>query len=59
MPKLILLSVIIVSVFLPMMFAAKRRPRANLRIVLGLVLVYIFIWAQLCMRVYPDLVKVE
>jgi hypothetical protein len=59
MVKLIPLSVLLVSIALPMIWADKARPKANLRLVLFIVIGYILVWTQLCLRVYPDYVTID
>jgi|HubBroStandDraft_6_1064221.scaffolds.fasta_scaffold1579104_2 hypothetical protein len=59
MAKLIPLSVIIMSVVIPLIFAGRSRPKADLRLVLWLLIGYILIWTQLCLRVYPMYVFVD
>ena len=59
MAKLIPLSVIIMSVVIPMLLAGRSKPNANLRLILLLLVGYIFIWTQLCLRVYPNYVQIE
>ena len=59
MAKLLVLSVILVSVILPMIAATRPKPQKNLRIVLGVIVVVILVWTQLCLRVYPALVPLD
>jgi hypothetical protein len=59
MAKLIPLSVVLVSIIVPMLFADKARPKAKLRFVLLVVIGYILVWTQLCLRVYPEYVPLE
>jgi hypothetical protein len=42
-----------------MIWADKARPKANLRLVLFIVIGYILVWTQLCIRVYPDYVTID
>jgi hypothetical protein len=59
MAKLILLSLIIFSVVLPMMMAARPKPQATLRQVVLIMVFVIVVWSQLCLRVYPQYVQIQ
>jgi hypothetical protein len=59
MAKLILLSIIILSVALPMTMAARPKPQATLRRVVLIMVFVIVVWSQLCLRVYPSYVPLE
>jgi hypothetical protein len=57
--KLIILSVLLMSVGLPGWFAARAQPRKALRQVQRLVIVYVVVWGYLCLHVYPQLVELK
>jgi hypothetical protein len=59
MSKLILLSVVILSVGLPMVVAARPRPQATLRQVVLIMVFAIIVWSQLCLRIYPQYVPLK
>jgi hypothetical protein len=59
MSKLILLAVVIVSVGLPIAVAARPKPQATLRQVVLITIFAIFVWSQLCLRVYPVYVPLK
>jgi hypothetical protein len=57
--KLIILSIVLVSFAVPMWLAASAQPRRTLRRVQRIILVYIVVWAFLCLYWYPDLVSLQ
>jgi len=59
MIKMIPLSVLLVSIIVPMFLAGRARPKATLRLVLMIVIGYILVWTQLCLHVYPAYVPIE
>jgi hypothetical protein len=59
MAKLIPLSIVIASILVPMLLAGRAKPSAKLRLTLILVLVYLFIWTRLVLRVYPTYVPLD
>jgi len=59
MPKLIILSIVILSVWVPMTMSVRPKPQATLRRVVLIMIFGIFVWAQLCLKVYPQYVQVE
>jgi hypothetical protein len=59
MSKLILLSVVILSIALPMVVAARPKPQATLRQVVFIMVFAILVWSQLCLRVYPQYVPLK
>jgi hypothetical protein len=59
MATLIPLSVVIMSVVVPMIFASRANPKANLRLVIFLMIGYVLVWTQLCLRVYPQYVTID
>jgi hypothetical protein len=59
MSKLILLSLIILSVWLPMAVSTRPKPQATLRQVIYIMIFGIFVWSQLCLRLYPQYVSLE
>jgi hypothetical protein len=59
MSKLIILSIVILSVALPMTMATRSRPQATLRQVVLLMIFGIFVWSQLCLKIYPQYVPLK
>jgi hypothetical protein len=59
MSKLIILSVVIFSVAVPMMMADRPKPQATLRQVVYIMIFAIFVWSQLCLKVYPGQVPLK
>jgi hypothetical protein len=59
MAKLIPLSIIIAFIVIPMLLASGAKQNAKLRLTLILVLVYLFIWTRLVLRVYPSYVPLD
>lgn len=53
MSKLIILSVVILSVAVPMMMSARPKPQATLRQMVYIMIFAIFVWSQLCLKLYP------
>jgi len=56
MAKLILLSVVLLTIAVPMLVAERPRPRRAIRLVWGVTLAFTFVWAVLCTWIYPQLV---
>jgi len=59
MAKLILLSVILLTIALPIAVAERPGPKKSLRLVWGVLVAFAFVWAILCTRCYPQLVFPE
>jgi hypothetical protein len=59
MAKLVLLSVLIMTIALPIAVAERPKPQLTLRWTLVAMVVLILIWAQLCLRLYPELVPLD
>ena len=59
MPKVILFSILLVSVFAATRFSTARVARKGLRNVQMIVTVFVFVWAYMCLNWYPALVPVE
>ena len=59
MEKLILLSIVFVSMGVPAWLSTSRRPRHALRQAQACVLVFAIIWGYLCLHWYPQLVQVK
>jgi hypothetical protein len=59
MSKLILLSVVILTIALPMYVAARPKPQATLRQVVLIMIFAIVVWSQLCLRIYPQYVPLK
>lgn len=59
MAKLILLSIILVSMAVPIHMATGRSPRRALRRVHWTIIVYAMLWAFMCIVCYPALVPLE
>ena len=59
MAKLIILSVALLSFAGPVMFCKSPQPRRALRRLQGYFLLFIFVWAYLCLHWYPTMVVIE
>jgi hypothetical protein len=57
--KLIILSVVLVSMAAPTWFAASAKPRKALRQVQVIVLVFVVVWGYMCTHWYPTLVEIK
>jgi hypothetical protein len=57
MAKLILLSVVLLTIALPMAVAERAGPRRSLRLVWGGMIAFALVWAVLCTWAYPQLVS--
>jgi hypothetical protein len=57
--KLIIFSIVLVSFAAPLWFSVAPQPRRALRRVQGLVLLFIVVWAVMCLKWYPSLVQLE
>ncbi|MDP9034388.1 MAG: hypothetical protein M3O50_06245 [Myxococcota bacterium] len=59
MPKLILLSIVLVSVALPIRLSARVAPRRALRLTQWIIAGFVFVWAYMCVSWYPQLVPLD
>lgn len=59
MSKLIILSVVIFSVAVPMILSTRPKPQATLRRLVYIMIFAIFVWAQLCLKLYPQYVPLK
>lgn len=59
MAKLILLSIVFVSVGMPIALSGSRSPRRALRQVQWFTVLFVFVWAYMCITWYPALVPLE
>ena len=59
MAKLILLSIILVTVGLPMVLSTRSSPKRTLRTIQIVCLAFVFVWAWMCLTIYPQLVPVD
>jgi hypothetical protein len=59
MSKLIILSVVILSVAVPMAVSSRPKPQAALRQVVYIMIFAIFVWSQLCLKLYPQYVPLK
>jgi hypothetical protein len=57
--KLILLSIVVVSMVVPIALSNRPTPRRALRRAQWIIFAYIFVWALMSIFVYPELVPVE
>ena len=55
MSKLIILSIVLVSVAVPTWLSTSPQPRKALRRAQGIVALFVIVWAYLCLHWYPDL----
>jgi hypothetical protein len=59
MAKLIILSIVLASFAIPILLSISPQPKRALRRVQKLILIYIVIWALMCLYWYPSLVSLE
>jgi hypothetical protein len=59
MEKLIILSVVLVSMAVPSWLAASAKPRKGLRRVQGIVVLFVVLWGYMCTHWYPNLVQIK
>ncbi len=59
MAKLIILSILIVSMAVPIRLATAANPQRALRRVQGIVVVFVVVWGYMCLHVYPSLVELK
>ena len=59
MEKLIILSIVFVSLGVPAWLAGSPRPRPALRKAQIIVFLFVIVWGYMCMRWYPRLVDVK
>jgi hypothetical protein len=57
--KLIIFSIVLVSFAAPVWLSVAPQPRRALRRAQGLVLLFILVWAFMCLKWYPALVQLE
>ena len=59
MPKLILLSIVLMSVAVPIRFSTRSAPRRALRLTQWILAAFVFVWAYMCVSWYPQLVPLD
>jgi hypothetical protein len=59
MAKLIVLSVILLTIVMPIWLSDRPNPKKSLRLIWIVLVVYAFVWAALCTQCYPKLVFPE
>jgi len=59
MAKLIILSIVFVSFAVPIWLSTANNPARALRRVQTIVIVFMFVWAFMCLRWYPALVELK
>ena len=59
MSKLIVLSIIILSIAMPIMLAERKSPKRAVRLIWTTVVAFAFVWGFLCTWLYPKLVFVQ
>jgi hypothetical protein len=59
MAKLIILSIIFFTVGVPIAMSTRPAPRRTVRTIQILTVVYIFIWAYMCLNWYPQLTPLD
>ena len=57
--KMIPLSIVIVSIVVPMVLSRSKRPRQAMRVLYFTMVVLAFVWCILCLKVYPRYVFPE
>lgn len=58
MAKLIIFSIVLVSFGVPVWLSTSKQPRRALRRAQRIILLFIFVWAYLCLHWYPRLVAI-
>jgi len=53
------LSIVVVSIILPMLLSGAKRPKQAIKILYFSIAVAAFVWCMLCMHVYPQYVLPE
>jgi hypothetical protein len=59
MEKLIILSIVLVSMGVPAWLSTSPKPKKALRQAQGAILFFILVWGYLCLHVYPLLVELK
>jgi hypothetical protein len=59
MAKLIILSIVLVSFAVPVWLSTSPQPRRALRRAQRIILVFIVVWAFMCLHWYPELVPLK
>lgn len=59
MSKLILLSIVLVSVAVPIRLCSRASPRRALRNAQWITVAFVLVWALMCIVWYPQLVPIE
>jgi hypothetical protein len=59
MSKLIILSIVLVTIGVPTWLSTSPQPRKALRRAQGIIALYVILWAYLCLHVYPDLAPLK
>jgi hypothetical protein len=59
MSKVILMSIVFVSVVVPMVLATRKKARQALRRAQWITIAFVFVWATACLAWYPQLVPLE
>jgi hypothetical protein len=59
MPKLIVISILLVTFVAATWFSNAKSPKSALRKAQWIVVVYVFVWGYMCLNWYPQLVPVE
>jgi hypothetical protein len=59
MSKLIILSIVLVSMAVPAWLSTSAQPRKALRRTQLIVVLFVVVWAYLCLHWYPELVPLK
>ena len=59
MAKLIILSILLVSIGVPGWMSGSKHPRKALRQAQMTVVAFVVVWGYLCLHVYPELVQLK
>lgn len=59
MAKLIILSIIVMSLAIPIRLSTAPNPKRALRKVLWMMVAYIVLWSYMCLHWYPALVTLQ
>jgi len=59
MAKLIILSILLVSVTVPAWVSTSPSPKKALRKAQGIIVLYVIVWGYMCLHWYPELVQIK
>jgi hypothetical protein len=59
MEKLIVLSIVFVTIAVPTWLSTSQRPKPALRKAQTIIVVFVLLWGYLCLHLYPQLVPLK